>query len=80
MDLVYLVNKLQVFGHIAQWLLLFLEYDFRVVYKPWRSHTIVDGLSLFLSSKEPIGVYDQTIDATMFLLQPKWLNSIFEFL
>jgi hypothetical protein len=34
MALVYLVNKPQVFGHIAQWLLLFLEYDFHVVYKP----------------------------------------------
>jgi hypothetical protein len=75
-----LVNKPQVFGHIAQWLLLFLEYDFHVVYKPWWSHTITNVLSQFPNAKEPIGVYDQTIDAIMFLLQPKWLNSIFEFL
>ncbi len=34
MALVYLVNKPQVPGRITKWLLLFFEYDFRVVYKP----------------------------------------------
>jgi len=38
MALVYLVNKPQVFGRITKWLLLFLEYDFKIVYKPGRSH------------------------------------------
>jgi hypothetical protein len=45
MALVYLVNKPQVFGKIARWLLLFLEYDFKIVYKPSRSHLMVDALS-----------------------------------
>jgi hypothetical protein len=31
MSLVYLVNKPQVFGKIARWLSLFLEYEFIVV-------------------------------------------------
>jgi hypothetical protein len=31
--LVYLVNKPQVSGRLAKWLLLFLEYDFKIVYK-----------------------------------------------
>jgi hypothetical protein len=31
MAMVYLVNKPQVFGWIAKWLLLFLEYEFIVV-------------------------------------------------
>jgi hypothetical protein len=34
MALVYLVNKPQISGRIARWLLLFLEYDFIVIYKP----------------------------------------------
>ncbi len=38
MALVYLVNKLHVFSMITRWLLLFLEYDFKIVYKPGRSH------------------------------------------
>jgi hypothetical protein len=40
MALVYLVNKPQVFGKITRWLLLFLEYDFKIVYKPNRSHLL----------------------------------------
>jgi hypothetical protein len=32
MALVYLANKPQVLGRIVKWLLLFLEYDFVVVY------------------------------------------------
>jgi hypothetical protein len=38
--LVYLVNKPQVFGEITRWLLLFLEYDFKIIYKPSRSHLL----------------------------------------
>jgi hypothetical protein len=43
--LVYLVNKPQVLGRIFRWLLLFLEYDFIVMYKPNKIHVIVDILS-----------------------------------
>jgi hypothetical protein len=42
--LVYIVNKPQVFGKIVRLLLLFLEYDFKIVYKPHRSHLMVDAL------------------------------------
>jgi hypothetical protein len=34
----YLIKKPQVFGHIAQWFILFLEYNFLVVYKLGKSH------------------------------------------
>jgi hypothetical protein len=37
MALVYLVNKPQVYSIIVRWLLLFLEYDFKIVYKLGRS-------------------------------------------
>jgi hypothetical protein len=46
MALVYLVNKPQIFSKLIRWLLLFLEYNFKFVYKPSRSHLMVDGLSI----------------------------------
>jgi len=38
MALVYLVNKPQVSKKIARWLILFLEYDFAIVYKLGKIH------------------------------------------
>jgi hypothetical protein len=49
MAFIYLVKKPQVFGQIAQWLLSFLEYDFLVVYKPRKSHSIAYALFLLLA-------------------------------
>jgi hypothetical protein len=59
MALVHLVNKPQVFGKIVKWLLLFLEYDFKIVYKPRRSHFMVDALSRLPNQIELVGVCDQ---------------------
>jgi hypothetical protein len=46
--LLYFVQKLQVLGRITWWLLFFLEYDFLVIYKLGRSHSMVDVLSQML--------------------------------
>jgi hypothetical protein len=46
MALMYLVNKPQVFGRLIKWLLLFLEYDFNLFYKPSRSHIMANALSV----------------------------------
>ncbi len=43
MALVYLVNKPQVLGRITRWLLLFLKYDFTIVYKPGKTHVIANA-------------------------------------
>ncbi len=43
MALVYLVNKPQVLGRIARWLLLFLKYDFIVVYKLDKTHVVANS-------------------------------------
>jgi hypothetical protein len=40
MALVYLINKPQVSWKITKWLLLFLEYDFIVVYKLGKTHVV----------------------------------------
>jgi len=55
MALVYLVNKPQVSGTTPRWLLLFLEYDFIIVYKLGRSHVVDDVLSRLLDSSKNIG-------------------------
>jgi hypothetical protein len=66
MALLYLVNKPQVFSKITRWLLLFLEYDFKNVYKPGRSHLMVDALSRLLNKVDLVGVPSQTTDVHMF--------------
>jgi hypothetical protein len=45
MALIYLVNKPQVFGRLAKWLLLFLEYDIKIIYKPSRFHLMANALN-----------------------------------
>ncbi len=70
MALVYLIDKPQVFGRIARWLSLFLEYDFKIVYKHGRSHLIANALSRLPNQVKLVGVFDQTINAHLFTLQP----------
>ncbi len=45
MALMYFVNKPQVFDKMVKWLPLFLEFDFKIVYKLGNSHLMVDALS-----------------------------------
>jgi hypothetical protein len=56
MAMVHLVNKPQVLGRIARWLLLFLEYEFTMVYKPSKTHVVDDVLSKLPDSSKPLGV------------------------
>ncbi len=58
MALVYLINKPQVFGKIVRWLLLLLEYDFKIVYKPGRFHLMANALSRLPNQAELVGVPD----------------------
>jgi hypothetical protein len=76
MALVYLGNKQQVSRRITRWLLLFLEYDFTIVYKPCKTHVIIDALLRLLDIIEPISVFNQTINASLFYTEPEWLNDI----
>jgi len=58
MVLLYLIKKPQVSRCITQWLVWFLEYDFSMVYKPNKSHYVVDVLLQFLDSIKNKGVFD----------------------
>ena len=80
MALVHLVNKQQVSGRIARWLLLFLEYDFTVVYKPGRSHVMADALSRLPNGEAATGVQDQTSDASLFSVTGVWYEDVEKFL
>jgi hypothetical protein len=77
MALVYLVNKPHVLGRIIRWLLLFLEYDFIVLYMPGKTHIVVDALSKLLDFTKLIGVLNQTIGASLFYIKLEWLNDKF---
>ncbi len=61
------------FRRINIWLLLFLEYEFIVVYKLGKTHVIVDVLSKLLDSSEPLGVLDPTIDASFLFVKAIWM-------
>ncbi len=80
MALVYLVNKPQVSERISKWLLLFLEYDFIVVYKLSRTHVVANALSRLPDIIEPTCVLNQTTYANLFYIMLKWLNDVKEFL
>jgi hypothetical protein len=67
---IYLVKKPQLLRQIVRWLLLFLEYDFLVVYKPKHSYSMSDALSQLLDATKNSRVPIKTIDALLFLLQP----------
>jgi hypothetical protein len=80
MALVYLVNKPQVSGRIIKWLLLFLEYDFTIVYKLSRTHVLANALSRLLDSTKPTSVPNQTTNASLFYTGLEWLNDVKEIL
>jgi hypothetical protein len=80
MALVYLANKPQVLGIITRWLLLFLEYNFIVMYKPGIIHIVTDALSRLPNIIEPTCVPHQTTHISLFYIKPECLIDLKEFL
>jgi len=80
MAIVYLVNKPQVSGRIAKWLLLFLEYEFIVVYKLNRTHVVANALFRVPNCSKPSGFLNQTIDASLFFVEPIWMQEVKSYL
>jgi len=75
MALMYLVNKPQVSKRITRWL-LFLEYEFIVVYKLDRTYVVVDVLSRLPNCLKPLGVPNQTVNASLFSMKPIWMQEM----
>ena len=67
-------------GKLARWLLLFLEFDFKVIYKPGKTHGVADALSRNEGAEPATGIPDQTTDAQLFSTQPDWIHSIIDYL
>jgi hypothetical protein len=61
---------------IARWLWLFLECEFIVVYKPNRTHVFIDTLSKLPNSLEPLGLLDQTMNASIFSIESIWMKEV----
>ncbi len=60
--------------------MLFLEYEFIIVYKPGITHVVVDTLSILLDNLEPLGVVDQIMDALVFSIELIWTKEIKSYL
>jgi hypothetical protein len=58
MALVYLINKPQLSRRIARWVLLFLEYEFIIIYKTGKTHVVTNVSSRLPNSSEPLGILD----------------------
>jgi len=76
MALIYLVNKPHVSSRLVRRVLLFMEYDFKIIYKHGRSHLMADALSRLPNHTKLVGVPHQTYDVRVFTFQPKWLQSV----
>jgi hypothetical protein len=57
-------------ARITKWLLLFLEYEFTIIYKPNKTHVGTDDLFRLLNSSKALGVPNQIVDASLFSIEP----------
>ena len=82
MAIKYLVNKADLSGRIARWVLLLEEFDYTVEYKPGKMHHQADHLSRLSETLGVTPIEDNLVDETLFTIasQPKWYNHIAEFL
>ncbi len=58
-------------------MLLFIEYNFTVVYKPSKTHVVAYALSRLPYITKPTCALDQTTYASMFYTEREWLSKIF---
>ncbi len=79
MALVYLVNKPQVSARITKWL-LFLNYEFTIIYKPNKTHVGTDDLFRLLNSSKALGVPNQIVDASLFSIEPIQMQEVKSYL
>ncbi len=70
MALVYIVNKPHVSRKVVRWLLLFLKYDFIILYKLSKIHVATDTLLRLPDITKPTSVSDQTTYASLFYIEP----------
>ena len=82
MAIKYLVNKAELNGRLARWVLLLEEFDYTVEYKPGRMHLQADHLSRLSENVRENPVDDRLMDDDLFVVttRPDWYVDIVEFL
>ena len=82
MALRYLVNKPDLSGKLACWILLLTEFDYTVQYKPGKMHLQADHLSRLSTEAGTKDIDDEFPDGRLFAVQkvPLWYSYIAEFL
>jgi hypothetical protein len=82
MALRYLVNKPELSGRLARWILLLSEFDYMVQYKPGKMHLQADHLSRLSSNVNKEDMDDEFTDDQLFAIRkaPSWYTYIVEFL
>jgi hypothetical protein len=82
MALRYLVNKPNLSGRLARWILLLEEFDYTMEYKPGHMHKQIDHLSRLSKDLGSLPLEDDFLDASLFAIDvvPTWYNHIVEFL
>jgi hypothetical protein len=75
-----LVNKPIVTGRIARWLLLFQEFDFKIIFKLGWVHFLPNQLSILNHGESVIRVEDQLHDAQLFGIEINWYGHIIYYL
>ena len=76
----YMINKPQLTGHIAKWVLLLQEFDFIINVRPEKSHTNVDFLSRVSEQVNPKSIDDAFPDAHLFnvdIIPPEYADVIY---
>ena len=66
MTIKYLVNKAELNGRLARWVLLLEEFDYTVEYKPGKMHLQADHLSRILEEMGTSPIDDRLIDDNLF--------------
>ncbi len=82
MAIKYLVNKAELSGRLARWVLLLEEFDYTVEYKPGRLHLHANHLSRLLEEIGTNPIDDRFIDDNLFLVTSSldWYAGVVEFL
>jgi hypothetical protein len=57
-----------------------LEYEFIVIYKLDITHVITNTLFKLLNSSKLVGVPNQTMDASLFFVEPIWMQEVKSYL
>ena len=65
-ELLYLVNKPDIVGRIARWILLLQEFDYLVIHTLGRSHMVADYLSRLENGELPQDDLGELPDANSF--------------